>query len=55
MAYHPSGRELITGSWDGTVRRWGLDVLFRPPALLVSEMERDWGMGLPEALAAPVR
>lgn len=50
VAFDASGRWLVTGSWDGTVRVWDLSVLDRPADALVSQLEAAWGMGLPDAL-----
>jgi WD40 repeat protein len=42
---------LITASWDGTARRWGIGALARPAAELAAEVEAEWGLTLDEALA----
>jgi len=41
---------LFTASWDGTVRRWGLDVLDAPVPALVREVTQAWDLELDEAL-----
>lgn len=38
---------LLTGSWDGTVRRWGLGPLLAEPSTLFAEVEARWGTGGP--------
>lgn len=34
---------LVTGSWDGTARRWGLEPLDAPPEQLLREVQARWG------------
>ena len=43
VAFSPDGRQLLTGSWDETVRTWDLGVLDRAPAELLAEAEARWG------------
>lgn len=50
LAFVPDGSALVSGSWDGTARTWGLDVLDAPAEDLVGPITRAWGMGLDEAL-----
>ncbi len=50
LTFVPDGSALVSGSWDGTVRTWGLDVLEAPAEDLVGPITRAWGMGLDEAL-----
>ena len=54
IAFTPDGRHLVSGSWDDTVRVWGLDVLGQDPARLAEEVQAAWGMTLEEALASDV-
>jgi WD40 repeat protein len=44
--------ELVTGGWDGTIRRWDLSPLHEDPAALV-EATNSWHLTLEEVLAAP--
>lgn len=53
--FRPDGRELATGSWDGTVRRWDLDVLDVPATALDADASTRWGVSLAQALAATER
>lgn len=46
LAFAPDGTWLATASWDGTVRRWGLDVLDAAPADLQRSLELAWGRTL---------
>ena len=43
---------LLSGSWDGTVRRWDLSQLRTPASALVAEVEAAWGMDVAKALEA---
>jgi hypothetical protein len=42
--------QLVSVSWDRTVRRWDLGALSLTPAEAVAQAERAWGMTLEEAL-----
>jgi WD40 repeat protein len=55
VAFDHDGRELVTASWDGTVRRWGLDVLVVEPARVKAQVEQAWDLSVQDALAAPLR
>ena len=52
LAFAPDGRELVSASWDGTARVWALDA--HDPSDLAA-IEASWGIGLDDAIAAPVR
>ena len=42
--FTPDGSTLFSGSWDGTVRAWNLQIIDTDPAQLLSEAQRDWGL-----------
>ena len=50
LAIHPGGDDLITASWDRTVRRWDLTRLDQPAAELLDEVAATWGLSLQHAL-----
>jgi hypothetical protein len=45
---------LYTGSWDGTVRVWGLAAAEASPAALGAAATRRWGLTLDDVLADPL-
>ena len=49
------GAVLATGSWDGTARLRGLDVLDEAPEALGARIPQEWGLRLEEALVAAER
>jgi len=50
VEFGPNGDWLVSGSWDGSVRRWALHDLETPAQDLVRDAEAQWGMTLQEAL-----
>ena len=53
VTFDAAGERLYTGSWDGTVRIWGLADLETPAEALVDRAQSTWGLSLEEALSAP--
>lgn len=51
LAFDPSGEQLLSGSWDHTLRTWDLRVLRRPREELVAAVAQRWDGSLEEALA----
>jgi WD40 repeat protein len=49
-----SDRELVSASWDGTLRRWYLDSMGKAPQQLRAEAGA-WAITLEEALGTPLR
>lgn len=50
LAFTPDGTELVTGSWDSTVRIWSVPPMGEDPPTLVAQMEAAWGRGLADVL-----
>ena len=50
LDFDGSGRWLVSGGWEGTVRVWDMSVLDEPAEALVRELEAAWGMGLQDAI-----
>ena len=50
LDFTPDGKTLWSGSWDGDLRRWSLDVLVQDPAVVLAEAEAAWGLGLEDLL-----
>ena len=50
LAFTPDGTGLLSASWDGDVRLWGIEVLLTPAEELAAQVERRWGLSLKEAL-----
>jgi WD40 repeat protein/tRNA A-37 threonylcarbamoyl transferase component Bud32 len=46
---------LFSASWDGSARRWGLDVLDDPVEDVARQVETRWGLTLQDALDAPLQ
>ncbi len=55
VAFDDVHGQLVTASWDGSVRTWNLDTLTRPAADLVDEINAAWDMSLPTALRLSAR
>jgi hypothetical protein len=51
VAWDPA-RRLISASWDGTARIWGLEALDRSPDALLAEAQAGWGITASDAVAA---
>ena len=50
VEFGPEAAWLLSGSWDGTVRRWDLSELRTPAEELVARAEARWGLSLQDAL-----
>jgi WD40 repeat protein len=53
--FSPDGSELLTGSWDETLRLWNMSALDLPDDALVRQVEARWGRSAEEALAESSR
>ena len=49
--FSPDSSELLTGSWDETLRLWDMSALDLPDEALVRQVEARWGRSAEEALA----
>ncbi len=50
LQFTHDGRWLLTGSWDGDIRRWDLSLVREDPARLLTALHEAWGMDLESAL-----
>lgn len=50
LAFAPDGGALVSGSWDGSVRSWSLDVVDAPAEELLAPISAAWGRDLGDAL-----
>ena len=55
VRFTADGGALVTASWDGTARVWGLGDLERPAAALRADIEAAWDLTLATAGRAPLR
>jgi WD40 repeat protein len=51
VAFDDRGDQLLTGSWDDTVRTWDLGVLRAPAPRLIEQTQARWGATAAEALS----
>jgi WD40 repeat protein len=50
LDWSADGQELVSGSWDASVRIWNVGLVQVDPVVLTAQLEQAWGMTLDQAL-----